>query len=194
MTTINGPQPQARRKAPGIGASAAAAILALGLAAAGAQAAPVVSFTAQDIADLGTGDDWMLTYTIGGTADPFESVNLLFDSALYADLVPGMAPADLMLLETQPDPSLLADGQVTATLLAALTAPTSFSVSFTWLGSVPPGAQPYEYLDANFSRLDTGTTRGPGVVAVPEPPMLSAALALAGLATWVRRRKAAARG
>lgn len=186
--------PHTGRKTRGTGAAAAAALLALGLATAGAQAAPVVTYTAQDIADLGTGDDWMLTYTIAGTADAFESVNLLFDSASYADLRLGVDPPDLLTQPTQPNAALGADGQVTALLLTALGAPTSFSVSFTWLGSGQPGAQPYEYLDVNFSVLGTGTTRVPGVVTVPEPPMLPAVLALAGLATWVQRRKAAARG
>lgn len=172
---------------------AGAALLALGLTAGLAQAAPVVVFTATDI-DGAAGNQWTYDFTVSGTANADESVNLLFDSALYAGLMTSNTTPGLMVLAAQPDPGLPADGMVTATFLSALGPPEGFTVEFTWLGSSAPGSQPYEYLDANFTVLATGSTRRAGTSTVPEPQMLPALLALAGLATWARRRQTAARG
>lgn len=173
---------------------ARAAVLACGLAAGLAQAAPVVIFTATDI-DGAAGDQWRYDFSLSGTADAGESVNLLFDSGLYAGLASANPTSNLMLADTQPDPGLPAAGQVTATFIDALSAAQSFAVEFTWLGGIAsPGSQPYEYLDGGFTVIGGGRTRGPGTPTVPEPQMLSALLALAGVATWVRRRKTASRG
>jgi hypothetical protein len=172
----------------------ASTALALGLMVGVVQAAPVVTYVATDLQDQSPGADlWRIAYFIGGTADALESVNLLFDSASYGSLMSGNAPPELLLLDTQPDPALLADGQVTATLLAGLGAPVTFTVDFNWAGVGSPGAQPYEYLDANFSVLGTGTTLSRDATSVPEPGMLPVMLGAAGLFTWLRRRKADSR-
>lgn len=174
----------------GAASIARAAALATSLCAAGwASAAPVVYHAAFDEADSVPGvDTWRYDIRIEGSASAFESVNLLFSPSLFADLSSASTNPDLSLLEVQPDGSLPADGMVTATLLADLSAPASFTVVFSWLGTGAPGALPYEYLDANFSQLASGTTRTTGGGTVAEPPMLATMLGLAAAAMAWRRR------
>lgn len=171
---------------------ARAAVLAIGLAAGLAQAAPSVVFTATDI-DGSAGEQWRYDFTVSGVADVFESLNLSFDSSLYAGLQNQASSPNLDLLVTQPDAVLPAPGLLTATFMAALTTPEAFSVEFTWLGTGTPGSLPFQYNDANGAPAGDGRTTSPGTPAVPEPQMLPALLALAGVATWMRRRKAANR-
>lgn len=180
-----------------------AAMLALGLAAGAALAAPVVSYTATDVADVNLGEDlWRYDYTIGGSAEMSGTLNLLFDPGLYANLASSATAPELLLLgDVQPDAGAPADGIVTAILLSDLSPPAtwSLSVDFTWLGQAgtKPGSQPFEYFLANGDPGAGGRTIAPGGGGggtVPEPPMLPAMLAVAGLATWLQRRRAAARG
>lgn len=167
-----------------------AALMAATLCASGlAAAAPVVYHSLRDEADALPGiDTWRYDLRIEGSASAFESVNLLFSPSRFADLVSSGGGADLSLLDVQPDAGLPADGMVTATFLSDLTAPLTFSVVFSWLGPSAPGALPYEYLDASFSQVATGTTRVAGGTTVPEPPMLATLLLMAGLAMRWRRQ------
>ncbi|MDT7837877.1 PEP-CTERM sorting domain-containing protein [Aquabacterium sp. OR-4] len=169
-----------------------AALMAASLCASGlATAAPVVYHSLTDEADVVPGSDtWRYDLRIEGSASAFESVSLLFTPSRFADLVSSGGGADLSLLDVQPDTGLPVDGMVTATLLADLTAPLTFSVVFSWLGQGAPGALPYEYLDANFSQVATGNTRVAGGTTVPEPSMLATLLLMAGAAMHWRRRAA----
>ena len=173
---------------------AAALAISLGAAAA-AMATPVVYFTATDVADASAGvDTWQYDFVVDGTAAEFTSVNLLFDFNQFADLVPTLADPALSVLETQPDSSLGADGQLLATFSPALAGPLGFGVSFTWLGNGTPGALPFQVLDEGYSEVSTGRTRLTGSTTVPEPPMTATVLLLAMAAMAWRRRSAAQQG
>ena len=183
------PQPKRLSKALRTWAAGAACLLANTAWAAAPQ------FTAVDLTDTTVGQDlWQYEYTLTGPLPLFNAMNILFSSADYADLslVSNGAPTDLDVLLTQPDAGLSGDGQVLAQALAPLDASFSgkLQVSFTWLGTGQPGAQPFEQLDDAFGVLDSGTT----VAVVPEPAsawLLMAGLGLVG-AGALRRRRAAA--
>jgi PEP-CTERM motif len=183
------PQPKRLSKALRTWAAGAACLLANTAWAAAPQ------FTAVDLADTTVGRDlWQYEYTLTGPLPLFNAFTLQFSSADYADLglVSNSAPAELDVLLTQPDAGAPFDGQVLAQALTALDASFSgkLQVSFTWLGTGKPGAQPFELIDDGFGVLDSGTT----VAVVPEPAsawLLMGGLGLVG-AGALRRRRAAA--
>ena len=97
---------------------------------------------------------------------------------------PPAVGADWSVLAVQPDLILRDPGFYDAQ--ARIDSPAQnirFSVSFVWLGSGTPGAQPYELYNADFSTRFSGQT-----LAVPEPSM-PLLLALGGLG-WILLRRA----
>lgn len=148
----------------------------LALCASSSLATAGVVFTASDLPDVIPGQDlWHYSYTVSGPLPAFSSVNLLFSSALYSDLfVTGSGP-EVIGLETQPDASLGADGQLTVTAIIDLLASTSATVDldFVWLSVGAPGSQAFEVLDDQFNVIGSGQTALSGAVqTVPEPGTL----------------------
>ena len=60
----------------------------------------------------------------------------------------------------------------------------TFAVSFVYLGSGSPGAQPFEVFAANSNLLESGLT-SPAATAIPEPS--TALLSLLGMACYTVR-------
>lgn len=151
-------------------------ISALLLCAASSQAPAAVAFTATNLADTTPGEDlWHYSYTVGGPLPLFNAVNLLFSPTLYRDIAVTASSAGVLALETQPDPALPADGQLTVTAVIDILAGGSETVDldFVWLGTGTPGEQAYEVLDDQFTVIASGQTRLAGSVqGTPEPGTL----------------------
>lgn len=166
---------------------------ALGLACTLASAASV-SYQATDLADVVAGQDlWQLAYTVKGPIDTFEAVNILFAPDRFAslNLVSNTPPGGLDVLLTQPDAQLGTDGQLNLSAFRPL--PDSFeglvTVRFVWLGQAAPGAQTYEWLDADFNVKAQGLTQITS--AVPESHSLPLAIVGAGVMWALMARRAA---
>lgn len=163
--------------------------LACGLACVGSQAWPLtVTYTAADLADVALGADrWRYDYTLSGDLGEFEGVSLLFAygafSALQVTTPPN--PSALGHFTEQPNAALMADGLFTVSAVRPIVGENlGFAVAFDWLGSGPPGAQPYEQFDANFTVTARGVT-----TPVPEPASTTLLLmSLGALALLMRRR------
>jgi hypothetical protein len=149
-----------------------------------------VTYTATDLADAVVGQDlWQYTYKLKGPLAEFNSVNLIYSPSSYDDLalLSNSDPGSIDVVLTQPDAGLPADGQATLLALLGLTDlfEASIEMSFVWLGSGAPGAQPLQVLDEQFNVISEGrttaTTTGPNDVPEPSTVLLAAlALALAG--------------
>lgn len=156
--------------------------------------AATVTYMATDLADTLVGQDlWQYTYVINGPLASFNSANVLFAPANFADLnlVSNSDPGSLDVVNTQPDPFLPADGQ--STMLALVDLSGSFSalidVSFVWLGAGAPGSQPFQILDDQFNLIAEGRTTPTDAPPprVPEPNGMLLTLTALGLAARLRR-------
>ncbi|MDH3460830.1 MAG: PEP-CTERM sorting domain-containing protein [Burkholderiaceae bacterium] len=156
---------------------------------AGSARAVDMTYEASNLAN----DRWRYSYTLSGRSidsiAQFAGVTLIFPVASYAGLVLDSVPdaADFVGALTQPDSALPGDGLLSLTANRVIDAETfHFSVSFDWLGLSPPGSQPYEIFDDNFSITGSGET-----TLIPEPAAWLLTLAgLAGLVAVGRRRHA----
>jgi hypothetical protein len=189
--TLNTCLPLKRRMAPAL---RAVGVAALSLACTMAPAASV-SYQATNLADVVAGQDlWQLDYTLTGPFDTFDAVNLLFASDRYASIqLLSMSPTgSLDVLLTQPDVQLGTAGQLNLSALQSLpgTFLSKVAVRLVWTDQASPGAQPFEWLDADFNVKASGMTVPTSVV--PEAGGLP--LMLGGLAVmWgglERRRRA----
>lgn len=141
--------------------------------------AATLKYALQDVADTVAGQDlWQVQYVQQEALGAFESLNVLFDPALYADLsLLGQSDElNVSVLLTQPDAGLGADGQLllTAATDLGVSYQGSVDLSFVWLGAGKPGSQPFEALDDGFNVVATGVT-------TPVPEAQGILLALAGL-------------
>jgi hypothetical protein len=158
--------------------------------------AATIEYVVTDLSDVTPGEDlWRYDYTVSGRSfAASEYFDIYFASSLYGTLTPGPAPNadwDVMILE-QPDPTKLPPFDRGMFDVFALNAGPSlagaFSVTFPYLGSGTPGAQPFEIFDASSNLLESGVTVPAGGV-VPEPSTVALfALGLGGCALRLRRR------
>jgi hypothetical protein len=157
--------------------------------------AATVQYAFQNLADAGAGDLWQVDYTVSGALDTFESINILFDPAKFAELSePSNSEPELIsAVVSPPVPALFADGQLAITANAAL--PATFSahtgLQFIWLGTGQPGPQAFEHLSEGFALLGSGSTTSVSTVPEINVAWLSLAGALMS-ALAVRRRQAGA--
>ncbi len=143
------------RRAPGM-----VACLLFVLLVAGSAEALQIRFETRDLPDVGTGDLRELTLTLS----PFDrgagfGVSVLFSPDLYAGLEAPTPSSDWDLLLIQPDPALPDFGRYD--LQARVASPSvaaPFVLSFVWLGSGEPGANPFEVYDPSFQTVETGAT------------------------------------
>lgn len=140
-----------------------------------------------DVQNL-SGNRWEYSYTVENDmlSVDLEEFTVFFDFNLYENLALAGIPAGWDPLLIQPDPLLPDDGFFDALAdpgfgIAPGNSLGGFSVSFDFLGTGRPGAQPFEIRDADtFALLDSGTT---ATLAVPEPAtLLLMGIGLIGLA------------
>ena len=139
-----------------------------------------ISFAVVDLADITPGRDlWQYTYTVADLPlAANQGFSIAFDRSLFASL---QSPAsfvngDWSVLTLQPDLALNSNGLYDAQ--AQVGNPSllnTFTVTFVWLGTGTPGAQPFVIYDSNFATLAQGQT-------VPTPEPATATLLLGSLA------------
>lgn len=175
----------------------------LGLLAAGLLVAPLqvgaVSVT-YTVANQG-GSTWLYSYTLDNRslAAGISEFRIFFKLGDFEDIAVAASPTDWDPIVAQPDPGLPDDGYVD---WLALGAPLAFGdslfgfqVSFTWLGTGTPGAQPFSVLDpVTFASLFDGRTAlagtAPPPIGVPEPEALGLfTFTLAGIVVASLRRR-----
>jgi hypothetical protein len=160
-----------------------------------AGAAPIIEYTAVDLADVVVGEDlWRYDYAVSGYAfAQHEGFDIFFAPDRYADLAATSPnPVDWDVIVIQPDLVLPDDGIYSA--IANVTNPSlalTFSVEFVWTGSGMPGTQPFEVnqYDAQHDLIQqqTGTGRTQPLGGVPEPATLL--LLGSGIGSLVYRRR-----
>lgn len=161
------------------------------MGAAASWAAPMVSYSTQDLVDAVVGQDLRRNvYTVSGPIDAFGGVTLAFIYGAYDGLMisSGDADLDLSTPPVQPDP--LGDGLVTVTWLADMLASASaqFTVDFVWLGSGAPGTQGFEVFDGFFNLTSSGRTVAASGGTVPEPAALLLLFPALAAAAFAGRR------
>lgn len=167
-------------------ATVLAGILLLGSSA----SATTIAYTATDLPDAVPGEDlWEYAYTVSGrTFAAGEGFSVFFDYTQYTLLEspPPAVSADWDIISLQPDVLLPDDGFYDA--LALVSAPsltTAFTVSFVWLGTGTPGAQPFDIYNPAFQTIESGVT-------VPEPGtglLLAAGLFMVWITSFERRSR-----
>jgi hypothetical protein len=151
--------------------------------------ATTISFVATDLPDAAPGEDlWQYAYEVSGRSFAAgEGFSIGFDFDLYAALEnpPPQVSPDWDAITLQPDLNLPDFGIYDA--LALVDAPAlsqSFTVTFAWLGTGTPGAQPFGIYDATFATIETGLTVPE---ATPSLLLLAGLLGTAGFAKGGRR-------
>ncbi len=143
-----------------------------------------VTYTAEDIADVGSDDLWTYRYLISGDLPALDSLRIAFASDLHSPLAVDGAVDDWYAefgeSQTTPFP---ADGYV---LFSRVTGdaplPKSFDVTVARFAAGPVAAQTFEVLGKTFDLVDSGVTTSP----IPEP---TTNLLLAGGLTLVVLRR-----
>jgi hypothetical protein len=162
---------------------------ALGALAAAPAAAVVIRFSVSDVPDAMPGRDlWRYSYRLDEFPyDAHWGFGVYFAPELYGPIEPPpSAGADWDVLVVQPDAQLPDAGLYDAE--ARFDAPSvsqPFEVTFEWLGSGSPGAQPFAVFDPSASTIQSGTT-------APEPAAGAGhAAALLGLSALVHAGRTA---
>lgn len=131
------------------------------------------------------GDVWRYDYSLSniGPAENFDEFTVYFDAPGITGITAVATPAGWSSLVVQPDPQLPDAGFFDALNLAGVVPAGSvisgFSVSFSYLAGLMPGAQRFELvLSEPFQTVVSGVT-SPAPSAVPLP--VPAALLLFGL-------------
>lgn len=121
------------------------------------------------------GDSWRYDYSIATTTSSlsFDELTVYFGNGLFTSLGQVAAPTGWDPLIVQPDASLPADGFFdvlsTSGPVALGSTITGFSVSFSYLAGMTPGAQRFEFIDSGpFAVVVAGMT-SPLTVASPVP-------------------------
>ena len=147
----------------------AATVLLTALLAPVSAFASVISYA---LTSLG-GANYRYDYTVSNTtqAAGIDEFTIFFDSALYSGLSANGLGAGWDVLTIQPDAGLPADGFIDILAvgpgLAQGSTLTGLSVSFTFLGTGTPGAQPFDIVDPQtFQALESGRTAS-AIVAPP---------------------------
>ena len=139
--------------------------------------AETIQFVATDLVDVNPGENlWQYDYTVSGhNFLQGEFFDIFFDPSLYSTLTAGPAPNadwDVAVLQ-QPNPANLPPFDTgifdSFALINGASLTGVFSVSFIFLGSGVPGAQPFQIFDADLppNLVNAGLTSPPA--AVPEP-------------------------
>ena len=154
--------------------------------------ATVVEF---DATSLG-GNLWQYSYTITNTSPSlsFNELTVYFDYGRYSSLSLLAAPVGWDPIVIQPDTGIPADGYYDVLNLSGPLAPgesiSGFSVSFSYLATGVPGAQPFDLIDAStFALVYAGTTSAATVAAVPEPETYAMMLLGLGILGVTARRR-----
>jgi hypothetical protein len=159
-----------------------------------AQLWPLVPVSAATIdyeaTNLG-GNSWQYNYVVTNDTlgAPLEEVTIFFDVTLYENLAVTASPPDWGSLVVQPDTLLPADGFFDS-LASVAGIPVSgslggFSVSFDYLGTGTPGAQPFDVVNpTNFQVLESGTT----IAVIPLPASLWLLISAFGCLGFSARR------
>lgn len=156
-------------------------LVALAAAPAGAV---VVTYFPRDLADAVPGEDrWEYAFQVDDFAayGAGYGFTVRFDPDLYVALDPAPhSPPQWDAITAEPDPNLGDDGFYDAeTLVDAPNAAAVFRVSFVWLGTGAPGAQPFEVREPSpsFEVVESGTTVLPEPARLPLGATVLAALA-----------------
>lgn len=178
-----------------IAATIGAMLLPLSVAYAG-----VVDYAATSLG----GNNWRYDYTVNNTTPSigFDELTVYFDISKYELIWTPTAPAGWDPILVQPDAGIPADGFYDVLSFDGFVnsgaSISGFSVSFAYLSTGTPGAQPFELLDSSaFSVVYSGITQPLGSLPpVPEPSSLflmmlglSVAFAIHQLRTCPSRRR-----
>lgn len=153
--------------------------------------ATTISYEATDLTDTTPGEDlWQYSYTVGNFLFNMDyGFTIFFDYLLYANLEdpPPSVNSDWDPIVWQPDLNIPDDGAYDALALAdGASLADSFTVSFVWLGSGTPGAQPFDVYDPSFNTIDSGQS-----APVPEPAtILLVGSGLVGIIALKRKKRA----
>ena len=139
-----------------------------------------------------SGNEWQYTYTINNpptnSLSSLQAFTVFFDYNLTSNLqdTSTESTSNWSIFSLQPDSTLLSDGNYVAQALTDSPMTIPFTITFDYLGSGTPGAQPFsiDQFDANgnlTANIITGNTSLLGVTVTPEPASL--VLMLSGLVT-----------
>jgi hypothetical protein len=167
-------------------------LLLAGLACASTARAAMVEYS---LTALG-GDVWRYDYSLSniGPAESFDEFTVFFDAPGVTGITAVATPAGWSSLVVQPDPLLPDAGFFDALNLSGAVPAGSvisgFSVSFSYLAGLMPGAQRFDLVISEpFQTVYSGVTAAtPSPVPLPAP----AALMLLGLAVGALRSRARA--
>ena len=145
-------------------------------------------------------DTWRYDYTINNTSGnvSFDEFTVYFDWAKVTALSLYTTPTGWDNIVIQPDPALPAAGYVDSVSLAGLIPAGSvfsgFSVDFSYLSGLTPGAQAFDLVLSNpFETVYSGVTvAAPGPNPIPEPNtyalmLLSLCVMAVGSRAYARR-------
>jgi len=134
---------------------------------------------------------WRYDYIVTGHSFlASEFFDVYFDPLLYGTLTAEVSPSadwDVRILQQPNAANLPPFDRGMFDAFALVDNPSvagTFAVSFVYLGSGSPGAQPFEVFAANSNLLESGLT-SPAATAIPEPSTVL--LSLLGMACYTVR-------